>query len=72
MPPRPPAHAENACEIDERLSVSINEGRPESPDILTTLPVRIIKEMRYLLDTEAAARFGLSSGGGPVLVVYTR
>lgn len=61
-----------ACEIDGRLSVSINEGRPGSPDILTTLPVRIIREMRYLLAVDAAARFGMSAGGGPVLVVYTR
>jgi hypothetical protein len=61
-----------ACEIDGQLSVSINEGRPGSPDILTTLPVRIIKEMRYLLAVEASARFGMTAGGGPVLVVYTR
>jgi hypothetical protein len=61
-----------ACEIDAMLSVSINEGRPGSPDILTTLPVRIIKEMRYLLAVDASARFGIGSGGGPVLVVYTR
>lgn len=61
-----------ACEIDGRLSVSINEGRPSSPDILTTLPARIIKEMRYLLAVDAAARFGITAGGGPVLVVYTR
>jgi hypothetical protein len=61
-----------ACDIDARLSVSINDGRPGSPDILTTLPVRIIKEMRYLADIDAAARFGISSGGGPVLVIYTR
>ncbi|MGH7619254.1 MAG: carboxypeptidase-like regulatory domain-containing protein [Gemmatimonadaceae bacterium] len=61
-----------ACEIDGQLSVSINEGRPGSPDILTTLPVRIIKEMRYFLAVDAAARFGMLAGGGPVLVVYTR
>jgi len=61
-----------ACEIDGQLSVSINEGRPGSPDILTALPVRIVREMRYLLAVEAAARFGMTSGGGPVLVVYTR
>jgi hypothetical protein len=61
-----------ACEIDAMLSVSINEGRPGSPDILTTLPARIIKEMRYLLAVDASARFGISSAGGPVLVVYTR
>jgi hypothetical protein len=60
------------CDIDDRLSVSINEGRPGSPDILTAVPARIIKEMRYLNDIDAAARFGLSAGGGPVLVVYTR
>jgi hypothetical protein len=34
--------------------------------------VRIVREMRYLLAVEAAARFGMTSGGGPVLVVYTR
>jgi len=61
-----------ACDIDGRLSVSVDEGRPGSPDILTALPARIIKEMRYLSDVEASARFGLSAGGGPVLVVYTR
>ena len=61
-----------ACEIDGQLSVSINEGRPGSPDVLTTLPVRVIKEMRYLLAVDAAARFGMTAGGGPVLVVYTR
>jgi hypothetical protein len=61
-----------ACEIDGQLSVSINEGRPGSPDILTTLPVRVIKEMRYFLAVDAAARFGMTAGGGPVLVVYTR
>ena len=61
-----------ACDVDGRLSVSINEGRPSSPDILTALPARIVKEMRYLSDIEASARFGVSAGGGPVLVVYTR
>jgi len=61
-----------ACNIDGQLSVSINEARPGSPDILTTLPVRIVKEMRYLLAVDAAARFGILAGGGPVLVVYTK
>lgn len=61
-----------ACDIDGRLSVSINDGRPSSPDILTAVPARIIREMRYLNDIDAAARFGISAGGGPVLVIYTR
>src|SRR5262249_1517590 len=50
-----------ACDIDGRLSVSIDEGRPSSPDILTALPARIVKEMRYLSDIEASARFGISA-----------
>lgn len=62
----------SACDIDGQLSVSINEARPGSPDILTTLPARVVKEMRYLLAVDAAARFGILAGGGPVLVVYTK
>jgi hypothetical protein len=61
-----------ACDIDGQLSVSIDEARPGSPDILTTLPVRVVKEMRYLVAVDAAARFGVLAGGGPVLVVYTK
>jgi hypothetical protein len=61
-----------ACDIDPLLSVSVNEGPLGSPDILTTLSVRIVREMRYLPPPEAMARFGTLSNRGPVLVVYTK
>ena len=54
------------------MSVSVNEGPPGSPDVLSVLPARMIKEIRYLRPLDAAARFGIAVGGGPVLVVYTR
>jgi hypothetical protein len=52
--------------------VSINEGPIGSPDVLTGLPARIIREMRYLQPVDATARFGILAGGGPVLIVYTK
>jgi hypothetical protein len=61
-----------ACDVDSRLSVSINEGPIGSPDVLTGLPARIIREMRYLQPVDATARFGILAGGGPVLIVYTK
>lgn len=61
-----------ACNVDKRLSVSVNSGPLSSPDILSVLPARIIKEMRYLLPVDAQARFGLAAGGGPVLLVVTK
>jgi hypothetical protein len=61
-----------ACDIDAMLSVSVNEGPLGSPDVLTTLSVRVIREMRYLPPVEATARFGVSAGNGPVLVVYMK
>lgn len=61
-----------ACDIDGLLSVSINEGPLGSPDVLTTLSARFIKEMRYLRAVEATARFGQAAGSGPVLIVYTK
>lgn len=64
--------AGRVCDIDQRLSVSINGGPVGSPDILSALPARIVREMRYLLPADAAARFGQTAGGGPVLIVYTK
>jgi len=61
-----------ACDVDRELAVSINEGPLASPDVLTTLSVRVVKEMRYLLAVDAQARFGVITGNGPVLIVYTR
>jgi hypothetical protein len=54
------------------LTVSVNEGPPGSPDVLSVIPVRRIREMRLLRPIEAAARFGPNSAGGPVLLVYTK
>ena len=61
-----------ACDIDSRLSVSVNEGPLGSPDVLTTLSVLMIKEMKYLPPADASARFGMTAGSGPVLIVYTK
>ena len=69
---RPRCFGNSACDIDGMLSVSINEGPLGSPDILTTLPARAIKEMRYLLPIDATARFGIVAGNGPVLIVYMK
>jgi Carboxypeptidase regulatory-like domain len=69
---RPTCVGNRACDIDGRLSVSINEGPLGSPDILTAIPTRIIREMRYLQAMEATARFGMLAGSGPVLIVYTK
>lgn len=54
------------------MSVSVNEGPPGSPDILSVIPARTVREVRYLRPLDAAARFGIAVAGGPVLVVYTR
>ena len=72
VPERPRCTGNPACDIDGLLSVSINEGPLGSPDILTTLSVRSIKEMKYLRPIDATARFGVVAGSGPVLIVYTR
>jgi hypothetical protein len=60
------------CDIDSRLTVSVNEGPLGSPDVLTMLSVLMIKEMKYLQPADATARFGVTTGGGPVLIVYTK
>jgi hypothetical protein len=54
------------------MTVSVNEGPPGSIDMLKTVAVRTIREMRYLAPLDATARFGVTSDGGPVLVIYTR
>ena len=69
---RPMCFGNRACDIDGRLSVSVNEGPIGSPDVLTAFPARIIREMRYLQPVEATARFGILAGGGPVLIIYTK
>jgi hypothetical protein len=61
-----------ACDIDARLSISINEGPLGCPDVLSMFSVLMIKEMKYLQPTDATARFGMTTGGGPVLIVYTK
>ncbi len=54
------------------LSVSVNEGPPGSPDILSAIPARRVRELRFLRPLEAAARFGSRAASGPVLLVYTK
>jgi hypothetical protein len=69
---RPACIGVRACDIDSRLTVSINEGPLGSADVLTTLSVLMIREMKYLQPADATARFGVVAGGGPVLIVYTK
>ena len=54
------------------MLVSVNEGRPQSVDVLTILPARMVREMRYLRAVDATARFGINANGGPVLIVYMK
>jgi hypothetical protein len=54
------------------MTISVNEGPLQSIDVLTIIPARAVKEMRYLIPTDATARFGVTAGGGPVLIVYTQ
>lgn len=56
--------------LNASFSVSINEGLPQAIDILTTIPARTVREMRYLRPLDAQARFGVTASG-PVLIVYT-
>ena len=69
---RPVCIGVRGCDIDARLTVSVNEGPLGSPDVLTTLSVAMIREMKYLQPADATGRFGVTAGGGPVLVVYTK